>query len=529
MYGAAAQSRSREDRGIPDVPEQSTSMPIAQPRPGDDRARTKPGQTTLTKFRPGYPYAPTAKVPATPVRSLAEAIALAYTSNPRLLSERATLRAIDERYSQAMAGYHPSIDVTARVGYAYDRNDSLIGPKTTQEGWSDTIGATASQSLYSFGRNRSAQNIAVGQIAYEREVLRGVETQVMLSVISRYVEVIRDARQVTIAATNEAILDREYQDDSARFNVREITVADLEQVRSRLEAAKAGLLEAKAQLAVSQAGFLHDVGAPPGELGEPSLLRLSASTLSEALAEAEIASPIVTQAQDREKISRARRQAAEADRLPRIDARGTASVGSLEPYSTIYRSRRLQGELVFTVPVLDGGLRAARVAEARESNQADWLAIEEAVRESRNRVTSAWNGLAAARASLAHYFGAVQGARNAFEGARIQERAGARTTVEVLDFARDLLIQETNYNTALANEYLYRADLLAAMGRLEAPRLEPAIVPYDPAAHFEMVQARSSIPIITSMLSALDGLLVGGISKDRPLGDPASNVQPVSD
>jgi len=524
-----AQARVPNEDGIPEVSEQSTAMPTVlvptsvQPLPDP--------QGELTKFKPDYPYAPpTATAPAArvaPVKTLAEAIALAYRYSPRLLAQRASLRGVDQRYPQARASYQPSLEISGSVGYTYDRNEGLLGTETKRQGWASGTSAVATQSLYSFGRNRSAENTALAQVRFEREVLRSVETEVMLAAVSDYVDVIRDAGQVTIATSNKAILEREFNDDSARYAVREITIADLEQVRSRMEAAAAGLLEAKAQLAMSQARFLHDVGAPPGELSEPDLLQLRVGTLADALAEGEASSPLVRQAQNREKISRAQQQSAEADRMPRIDARGTASVGTVEPYSNQYRTRRLQGEFVITMPVLDGGLRAARVAEARENNQADWLLIEEAVRESRDRITQAWNGHAGARASLVHYFGAVDAARKAFEGARIQERAGDRTTVQVLDFARDLLVQQTNYNTALANEYLYRANLLAAMGRLEAPLLLPSVIPYDSTAHFRRLGGRTGVPLVPSVLSTLDGILIDGIDKDRPLADPAISVLPV--
>jgi outer membrane protein/S-layer protein transport system outer membrane protein len=482
----------------------------------------------LTAFRPTYPYARHAGAAAptlTPVTSLADAIRLAYKNNPRLLAERTTLRAVDNRYPQARAAYGPQLDVTATQGYTYDRNDSLFGPTTPQQGWANTIGATASQSLYSFGRNRSAENVALAEIAYERAVLRSTEAEVMLAVVSDYVAVIRDAEAVTIANQNEVILAREFDEDTARFKVREITSADLQQVESRLEAARGGLLEARAQLAASQARFLRDVGAPPGELARPDVLAVPVATLDAALAIADVESPLVGQAQAREKISRATEQAARAERLPRIDAQGTAAIGTLTPYTNAYRTRRLQGEFVLTVPVLDGGRRAARVAETLEANQADWLAIETASRDTRDAVTEAWNQLAAARASLAHYLAAVETARAAFEGGRIQERAGARTTLDVLDLARDLLIQQTNYNTALANEYLFRANLLSAMGRLEAPHLVPAIPAYDTTAHYEAVRAKGDLPW-TPLLSALDGVVVGGIRRDRPLGDPAATVTP---
>lgn len=50
--------------------------------------------------------------------TLAEAIALAYDSNPTLQAQRATQRALDENWVQARTGYRPQASVTGSVAYA---------------------------------------------------------------------------------------------------------------------------------------------------------------------------------------------------------------------------------------------------------------------------------------------------------------------------------------------------------------------------------------------------------------------------
>ncbi len=53
--------------------------------------------------------------------TLADAVDLAYQSNPTLQSERAQLRAIDETYTQARAAYGPSASVS--VSHQYSQGD----------------------------------------------------------------------------------------------------------------------------------------------------------------------------------------------------------------------------------------------------------------------------------------------------------------------------------------------------------------------------------------------------------------------
>jgi len=53
--------------------------------------------------------------------TLAEAISLAYQSNPTLQGQRATQRALDETYAQAQAGYRPTAQVQATASVDNNR------------------------------------------------------------------------------------------------------------------------------------------------------------------------------------------------------------------------------------------------------------------------------------------------------------------------------------------------------------------------------------------------------------------------
>ena len=69
--------------------------------------------------------------------TLREALILAYHTNPTLLAQRASLRALDESIVQARAGLRPTIDLNGSVDYS--RRD---GPGTPPTG-----GATESESV----------------------------------------------------------------------------------------------------------------------------------------------------------------------------------------------------------------------------------------------------------------------------------------------------------------------------------------------------------------------------------------------
>jgi outer membrane protein TolC len=216
--------------------------------------------------------------------------------------------------------------------------------------------------------------------------------------------------------------------------------------------------------------------------------------------------------------------AAHAERGPRIDLRGTASNGSIAPYMNSLRANSVRGEVALSMPLFDSGLRSARIAEAQEANQADWRLIDQAAREVRASVSSNWDALAAARSAIGHYSAAVAAAQRAYDGAVLQQRAGARTTLDVLNLARDLLDVRTRYVGAVANEYIARANLLSATGMLEASLLIPDIDAYDPGAHLRQVDHRGDVPLLTPAVRALDSVATGGARNDRVSRDPAATT-----
>ena len=478
-------------------------------------------------FVPSYPYGAEAQAAAAAdegrIGSLAEAIARVYATDPTLLSERASLRAVDNRYPQARSAFGPTLTVQASADYQRDRTEVTPTFTRGQQGFSTTATAILNLPLYTFGRNEAGVQTALGQIAFQRDTLRLREAQILLQAINSYVGVQRDRSIVDIARANLQLLDRQFADNIERFRVREITSTDLQQIETRVALGRAQLLAAQGQLGLSRSGFLQTVGAlPADDLARPIALTVPVATLADAIATAETNSPLLRAAQSREKISRALVEQAKADMGPRIDLQGVANYGTTTPYANDLRATQLRAGATFQQPIIDSGLRRARLRETEEANLADWRLIDAAMRDTHQAVTGAWNQLASARASLQDYRQAVDAAQRAYDGALVQERAGARTTLDVLDLARDLLNVRNSFAVTLANEYLARANLLAAMGRLEAPLLVPGVEGYDPTRHFREVAVKGDVPLLTSALATLDAVSVTPVTRDRPIRDPAA-------
>lgn len=459
------------------------------------------------------------------IETFAQAVAAAYQTYPELLSLRASVRNADNGYASARAGFGLQLSAEVRHSYQRDRSEVAKGIFVGDQGFSSTGALILNQPLLTFGRNHANEANALAQIAFARDSLRLRESQLLQAVVAAYIGVIRDAAILDISQENLRLLERQLADNTARFGKREITATDLEQVATRVEFGRAQLLAAQGQLSASRAQFLQYTGVLPGPaLAPPQELNVPAAGLDQALALAEAAGPTIRAAQSREKISRALLAAARADVLPRVDLEGSGSYGAVSPYNNQLVGSDLRASVVGRLQLWDSGARKARIREAEEANQADWRLIDLAARETRQQVAAAWDQWQAARRSVAHYQEAIQAAQRAFDGAVIQERAGFRTTLDVLDLARDLLAVRTSYVQTVATDYVARASLLAAMGEMEAPRLVPTLEPYNPSDHFRAVARRGDTPLLTGALSSIDGVFNGDLSSDRPIRDQSVRI-----
>lgn len=422
--------------------------------------------------------------------TLADAIALAYQTNPTLQGQRASQRALDEGVTQARTSYRPQAAVTA---------DATWGK--TQSGFeSASSGATlgVSQNLYTGGRISSAVSAAEADVRTGREGLRGVEASVLQAVVTAYVDVRRDQERLRISQDNVAVLQRQLDEAKARFEVGEITRTDVAQAEARLAGARATLASAQAQLAISRASYAAVVGQNPGDLApEPSLEALLPKSVEEAFTAAEETSPGILAAEASEEASRARVAQARAARRPTVTASGSVGFDATNIYGGDQfedYQRSVGGAVTVKVPIFTGGLTNSQVRAAIERNNADRAGIEEARRSALRTVSQAWNALNGARANLAANEEQVRATKIAFEGVRQEAQVGLRTTLDVLNAEQELRNAELALANAHRDEYVASAGLLAAMGKLEARYLTPEVALYDPAAKPSLVDQLGWVP-----------------------------------
>ena len=461
--------------------------------------------------------------------TLADAIALAYQSNPTLQAQRASQRALDETYVQAEAGYRPTATLQATAGVdttnlsAFQNVPSQHFPGQTQ---TSSAVITITQPIYTGGRVSSQVSAAEASVLAGREALRQSEQSVLQNVIQAYVDVRRDQENQAIAQENVALLKRQLDEAQARFEVGEITRTDVAQTQASVAAAQAQLSVAQAQLANSRAGYAAVVGRNPGTLApEPSLASLLPAGVDQAFDAAEHNNPQIRQADYTEQASAARVAAAKAQTRPTFGLQaalgyGGGTFGSGSPF--VNYSHDVSATAVANFPLFTGGLTSSQIRQAAENDNVDRIGIEATRRQVLLLVSEAWNQLLGARASLAANEVQVRAANIAFEGTRQEAQVGLRTTLDVLITEQNL----SNAQLALVNsrhdEYVAAAILLAAMGSLIAENLIAGTPLYDPRENFDRVRHAYGWAPWTPAVAAIDRLGAPTIvERPAPVAAPA--------
>lgn len=423
-------------------------------------------------------------------QSLDEALAQAYAGNPRLLSERAALRAIDEGVPTAKSGWRPTVEVNGSLGKAYTANETeSTGRVSSQSTLPGSAGINLSQPLYRGGATVAETEAAESRVLAGRAALIDVEQQVLVAAGTAYMSVVRDQSVINLNINNEKVLQRQLQATLDRFEVGEVTRTDVSQAEARLADAAASRIEAEGNLDISRANYERFVGTPPGLLTFPEVSEdvLQPESLEAAEAAAFQRNPAVLRAGFNERAALHDISVAGAQLLPTITLDGNAQ-RSLDPNSFFSQSDSASLTANVRVPLYQSGSEYARIRELRQIAVQRRRELDEARREAREGVSETWERLQTSRARIRALESSVRANEIALEGVEQEAAVGARTVLDVLDAEQELFEARVILVREQADEVVFAFELLAVVGSMVARDLGLATDLYDPTRYYDQVR-----------------------------------------
>jgi outer membrane protein len=427
--------------------------------------------------------------------TLEQALADAYLVNPVLNAERARLRAIDEQVAFAKSGLRPNVTGSADTNYVNQNSDSRNALGLNAGGLS-TDGVThprgyslqLSQPLFEGFQNLNAVREAKAQVQAQREALRTTEQTVLLDAATAYVNVVRDQAVVRLRENDVKVLSEQLKATRDRFDVGEVTRTDVAQAEARRSEALATLSVAQANLKTSRAAYEQVIGHPPGNLQTPPSIRhLLPQTLDAAMTLGDGENPVILAAVYNEEASLYAVEQIMGELLPDV----SLQAGYEKRFDQSQFTKDIETTTVTlqaNVPLYQGGSVAARVRQAKETNNQLKREVEDARLRVHADVIANWGILQSSGPAISSAESAVSANKIALTGVREEEKVGQRTTLDVLDAQRELLNSQIGLVSALRDRVVAEYSLYAAIGRMDAQTLGLSVPYYDPLEHYEIVK-----------------------------------------
>ncbi len=430
------------------------------------------------------------------VRTLQQALALAYSYNPTLTAARAGLRATDEGVPTALAGWRPQVVVSGAGGYATGKLDTLSSSfGQTQTGGSPLsrreaqASITLTQPIYRGGRTKAQTNEAINRVLTTRAQLIATEEQVFSDTVSGFVNVISAQQVLNLDVQNEQVLTKQLQATNDRFRVGEITRTDVAQAEAALAQATATRETAAGQLQTNRATFERQVGALPGNLIEPQPLRLPTRTENEARALAAANNPNVVAALFNDSAAKDAFDLAYSALMPNVSLQSSAFYNR----DTQQPNFREQGGQILanvSIPLYQGGSEYAAIRQARQQEQQAAKQVDDQRRQAVQQAISSWETYVASKATITSNQAAIKANQIALEGIEREALVGSRTTLDVLNAEQTLLNSRVTLVQTLANFVTASYGVASAVGRLTARDLNLDVPLYDDTAYYNAVKDR---------------------------------------
>ena len=431
--------------------------------------------------------------------SLRDAIALAYETNPVLRSQRAAQRAVDEEYEQAMAGYRPTVSISGQIGYQYADLDqqSFVGGYTTSHQQADTgqVDLSLVQPLYTGGAVRARVNSASADILAGRESLRRTEGQLLLQVVTAYMDVQRDRETLQILAQETSDLQVDYTEVQAQGALGQVTRTDVAQAEGRLLNVQVQIEQARAKLGASQSTYLDLVGQSPGALeSEPDLKNVPA-TVDQAFDVAEASNPQLRGAIQTELAARSKVSEAKAASAPNLSFRIDGAIAPIAPYIPREYDRSVTAGISYSQNFYTGGYNGSKIREAIERDNKAALDIESTRRDVVQSISQAWDLYRSAKRSLDLQQSLLKSEALALQGEQVEHRAGLRTTIDLLNAELELSTAKLGFVQSRHDAYVASASLLNDMGLLEVRFLYKDLALYRPEASMQRRARNNAMPL----------------------------------
>jgi adhesin transport system outer membrane protein len=399
--------------------------------------------------------------------SLIEAVRIAVHSNPEIGEAIANREAIEFELQQGRGLFRPRVDLEARIGGEYRWRESAIGNPDNGD-WLNRRDASLVVRQLLFDGYESQSEVERQAARVDGASYRVMERSefVALAVAREYIDILRLRQVVSLLRSNENY----HQELLGRINrgAREgsISVADQQQARERLFAAKARTTEAREELANAETRFQRIVGRSIGRASMPrSVAHGLPASLDKAIGHARVNHPSIKFARADLDAALALKRKADAAFAPKLTVEGRARAGdNLD--GTRGQDNDVQANVVMSWNLYNGGINSANVQEQIRRADEARMALHRISREVEEGVRLSWDRRRLQARRLADLNRQLTTQNEVVRYYTEQFQIGQRSLLDLLDAQNSRVAAQTAVATGQAAVRFADYRVLASVNRL---------------------------------------------------------------
>lgn len=386
------------------------------------------------------------------------------STSPRLKGIDYDLKALSERYPQALAGWRPSLSAEGQIYHSDIENSNFAGAtgSTTKE-----MQVTLEQPLYQSGQT-TARTDQAKDLIRSGYMSRNAEIQrIILDTLRAYLDIKRDSDLAQLQSENVGFITSELKSTQARHNLGELTMTDIHQNESRLQDARARQLLAETELNNSMTAFEQITGLYPS----PDLpdINLAFELPDDAKTAADRAlenNPEIMAAQYAHRAALDNTKADFRTLFPSLFAFASYNKQFDPQPGIVDQSENKTIGLRLSIPLYQGGAQRSRIRESKYRAAKRQTDIDAIKRQVQHDFILAWRRYLTATAELNLRDQQVKSAYEARQGIAETAKMGERTTLDVLDADREMIAAKSARIHAHYKLQAAKAEVAKTMGEL---------------------------------------------------------------
>lgn len=406
---------------------------------------------------------------ATMAEDLMHIFAQSLKSDPQLLAEAASRRAVGELDSQAQAQFLPKIDFGANNGKVWEdtSSQSFVGGdrEYNQHGYNLSITQPVYRRQNFIQQAQAEISIEGAQASYQI-----AEQALIVRVAERYFDLLGRQDDVAFAIAEREAIAQQLEQTEQRFEVGIATITDKSESQAAYDLANAEVISADNELANSKERLRETSGSYYDALDvlqvETPLVSPEPEDIEQWSAVALEQNPSLVVARTLVENANQNIELQKSSHYPSLDVVGQKSYSSQSDSSFGGSSKTHQDSITlqFNLPIYAGGGVQSRSREASYRLDQAMQNEEQQRRAVLRQSREAYNGVMSGISRVKALKQAVISNQQALESTEAGYEVGTRTTVDVLNVRRDLFRAHRDYANSRYDYILSSLRLKQAAG-----------------------------------------------------------------